>query len=247
MKYLSYLLLTLFLFPKEATPKEEKNSKEDPFVLIQLFTSQGCSSCPPANKLIEKVNNEYKGKKVFVLSYHVDYWNRLGWADPFSKREFTEIQYKYADQFKERRVYTPQIVVNGKEHFIGSNESKLRKKIKKHLSSKPENSVVFSSKKNADGDLILDYEVSGDVTNKRLKLAFVLTNCITEIKSGENRNKTLTNTNVVLKEFVLELNNKHTGSLTIPGTSIEVKKELTLISFVQDDQLEITGASQFNL
>tara|TARA_R110002073_G_scaffold313380_3_gene485317 strand:- start:25929 stop:26654 length:726 start_codon:yes stop_codon:yes gene_type:complete len=241
MKFLSYLLLTLSLL------NTETNTKEEPFVLVQLFTSQGCSSCPPADKLIEKVNNEYKEQKVYVLSYHVDYWNRLGWADPFSKREFTEIQYKYADQFKRKQVYTPQIVVNGQDHFIGSNESKLRKKIKKYIKEAPENSITFSSSKNADGDTVLNYEVSGDIKNKNLKLAFVLQNCITKIKSGENSDKTLTNTNVVFKEVVLELNNQYRGSFTILKTSIEVQKELTIIGFIQNDALKVTGANKLDL
>ena len=61
--------------------------------MIQLFTSQGCSSCPPADRLVETIKEEYKDQNVFVMSYHVDYWDRLGWKDPFSKREYTELQY----------------------------------------------------------------------------------------------------------------------------------------------------------
>ena len=93
----------------------------------------------------------------------------------------------------------------------------------------------------------MNYEVSCDIKNKKLKLSFVLQNCITKIKSGENSDKTLTNTNVVMKEVVLELNDKHQGSLTIPKTSIEIKKELTIIGFIQNDALKVTGASKFDL
>ena len=129
MKYFSYLLLALFFNTSNSDPIDK------PFVMIQLFTSQGCSSCPAADKLIEEIKDEYKENNVYILSYHVDYWNRLGWKDPFSSKEFTQIQYNYADQFRERNVYTPQVVINGKEHFIGSNESKLRRKIKTYLSA----------------------------------------------------------------------------------------------------------------
>lgn len=241
MKYFSFLFLTLFVFNTDPNPKEES------FVLVQLFTSQGCSSCPPADKLIEKIKEEYKEKKVYILSYHVDYWNRLGWTDPFSQKEFTEIQYKYADQFKERQVYTPQIVINGREHFIGSNESKLRRKIKIYLKNKSENDITFSSDKDSYGNLVLNYSVSGDIKNKKLKLSFVLENSSTKIKRGENSNKTLSNSNIVLKEITLKLNSENKGSITIPETDSNVKGDLTLISFIQNEKLEITGAVQFDL
>lgn len=239
MKYFSYLFLTFALLNTDPIHKSE------PFVLIQLFTSQGCSSCPPADALIERIKEEYKKKNVYILSYHVDYWNRLGWKDPFSKREFTEIQYNYVDQFRERNVYTPQIVINGREHFIGSKESKLRKRIKAYLNTKPENSITFSSDKSIDGSLVFNYEVSGDIKNKSLKLAFVLENSITKIKKGENNNKILSNSNIVLKEIALSLSDQNKGSITIPEASLNIKKDLILISFIQDDQLKITGATQF--
>ena len=208
MKYFSYLFLALFLFSSDPTPTEGS------FVIVQLFTSQGCSSCPPADKLVEKIKDEYKDQNVYVMSYHVDYWDRLGWKDPFGKRKFTEIQYSYADQFKERRVYTPQIVVNGSEHFVGSNGSKLRKKIRTYLKKESSNTITFSSSKDSEGNLVLDYTVSGDITDKKLKLAFVLENSITKVKRGENSNKKLSNSNIVLEEIVLELNDQKQGSIT---------------------------------
>ncbi len=241
MKYFSYLFLTLFLFSSNPNPAE------DSFVVVQLFTSQGCSSCPPADELIGKIKEEYKGQNVYVMSYHVDYWDRLGWKDPFGKRKFTEIQYGYADQFKERRVYTPQIVVNGREHFVGSNGSKLRKRIKTYLKKESKNTITFSSSKDAKGDIILNYEVSGDVKNKKLKLAFVLENSITKVKRGENSNRSLSNNNIVLEEIILELNDEKKGTLTLPEADPNTKKDLKLIGFVQTDRLEITGANQFDL
>ena len=241
MKYLSYILLALFFSTSNTDPIEKS------FVMVQLFTSQGCSSCPPADKLIEEIKDEYQDQNVYILSYHVDYWNRLGWKDPFSSKEFTQLQYDYADQFRERNVYTPQIVINGKEHFIGSNESKLRKRIKTYLNKKPENTIQLSSTKDTYGNILLNYEVTGDVINKKLKLAFVLENSTTKIKRGENKNRTVTNTNIVLKEIVLDLDRDQKGSITIPNTSSEIKKDLTFISFIQNEKLQITGAAQFEL
>ncbi|MBL4605032.1 MAG: DUF1223 domain-containing protein [Flavobacteriaceae bacterium] len=244
MKYLSILLFSFFLF--NSTTNIDFNSTENSFVVIQLFTSQGCSSCPPADILVGKIKEEYKDLNVYVMSYHVDYWDRLGWKDPFGKRKFTEIQYRYADQFKERQVYTPQIVVNGREHFIGSNGTKLRRRIKAYLKKESRNTITISSDKNSEGNIVFNYNVSGDVKGKKLKLAFVLENHVTQVKKGENSNRTLTNSNIVLEEFVLELKNQNKGSFILPKENFDTKKDLKLIGFVQNDRLEITGACQLD-
>ena len=245
MKYFSILLFSFFL--ANSTTKTNPITKDAPFVIIQLFTSQGCSSCPPADMLVERIKKEYEHKNVYVLSYHVDYWDRLGWKDPFGKKEFTEIQYRYADQFRERQVYTPQIVVNGREHFVGSNGSKLKKRINTYLTKNSTNTIAISSNKDSKGNLVFSYEISGYLTQKELKLAFVLENQTTQVTRGENKNRSLTNTNIVVEEFSFELNNKSKGHFTLPKGMINFSKKLKLISFIQNDQLEITGAHQLDL
>src|SRR5258708_28691391 len=93
-------------------------------VVIELFTSQGCSSCPAADKnlaeIIEKA--EVNGQQVIGLSFHVDYWNYIGWKDPYSKAEFTERQRKYSAHMNSESVYTPQMIVNSEKEFIGSDK-----------------------------------------------------------------------------------------------------------------------------
>ena len=240
MKYLSILLLSFLLLGNDPRPAN------DSFVMIQLFTSQGCSSCPPADRLVETVKEEYKDKNVFVMSYHVDYWDRLGWKDPFSKREYTELQYSYATQFRERRVYTPQIVVNGKEHFVGSDRYKLRNRIQTYLQQKSGNTITIDSQKKGD-DIKLSFDIEGDMTGKKLKLAFVLENSITEVKRGENSNRTLSNSNIVLQEFELTVNKNNQAFFTVPTENLKNAEDITLISFVQNNKLEISAAQQFEL
>jgi len=239
MKYLSIFLFSLLLLSGDPKPSEES------FVMIQLFTSQGCSSCPPADRLVELIKEEYKDQNVYVMSYHVDYWDRLGWKDPFSKKEFTELQYRYADQFRERRVYTPQIVVNGKEHFIGSDGRKLRRKIKSYLDTASANKIVIEKKKDGK-NLHLSFQVSGETTNRRLKLSYVLENSVTQVKRGENSHRTLSNTNIVLQEIELPLNDDNSAFLTVPIKDFANEK-MSLISFVQTEKLDITGATQISL
>ncbi len=112
--------------PKVKNMVEE--NKTSVFAVVELFTSEGCSSCPPADKLVSEIVSE-KHDNIYVLTYHVDYWNRLGWKDVFSKSEWSARQQYYAAMLGLEGVYTPQIVVNGKQEFVGSNESKLRNAI----------------------------------------------------------------------------------------------------------------------
>ncbi len=101
-------------------------------VVIELFTSQGCSSCPPADALLQKLSQAgaAEGRPIVALSFHVDYWNDLGWADPFSTHAWTERQQQYARALGDDRVYTPELVVGGGAGMVGSQGGKVAQAIK---------------------------------------------------------------------------------------------------------------------
>jgi hypothetical protein len=126
------VILLLFFLPFEAMSQK-------PFALVELFTSEGCSSCPPADELLSSVkNNALKnGQNIITLSYHVDYWNKLGWKDPYSKHQYTVRQENYSRVIPGKEMYTPQAIVNGEYAFVGSNKTAMKENIEKGLRKNP--------------------------------------------------------------------------------------------------------------
>ena len=119
-------LLPLACATAEGDTMKPTTGPEGPIV-VELFTSQGCSSCPPADHILGKLaqNGELGGRKVIPLSFHVDYWNDLGWADPYSQAAWTARQNQYANALGDTRVYTPELVVGGAAGMVGSNSTQI--------------------------------------------------------------------------------------------------------------------------
>jgi len=235
------ILLTLFIIPTFIfSLLTDRPTKSDHVVVLELFTSQGCSSCPPADRLL----NEVKSDHIIALSYHVDYWNYIGWKDPFSKSVYTDRQRSYGVKFNSSTIYTPQLVINGQEHIVGSNRSLLNQKINQYSKENNDNSVSLS-KVSKSGDVVnFNYSVEGDLDDTYIRTILVINERKTSVKRGENRNRELVNTNIVVTEQRLRLEKSSgEGSIIVPDI-VKASDDLSLIVIIEDKDLDITGASQ---
>ena len=215
----------------------------DPIIVLELFTSQGCSSCPPADVLLNKVKKQYPNK-VYALSYHVDYWNYIGWDDPFSKAIYTRKQSNYNHKFRSRSNYTPQLVVNGKEHFVGSSSSKLTTKISEYGQQQSINKVSISGVNKNGSSIDFEYTIDGKIADKQLRAVLVLDERTTSVKRGENRNRILKNSNIVVAEKYIDLNTaKGKGTIKIPSI-VSAKENITLLLISENTVADITGAAK---
>ncbi|MEX8547651.1 MAG: DUF1223 domain-containing protein [Mucilaginibacter sp.] len=212
-----------------------KNIAVKGFVVIELFTSQGCSSCPPADELVKKIQKESNNLPVYILAFHVDYWNRLGWKDVFSSAAYSKRQNQYADWLNLQSIYTPQIVVNGRKEFIGSEEGTLRNAIKSSLQKPSPTTLTLDDVKFDKDQINLQYKIEGTTNNASLVLALVQKSATTNVKGGENGGRTLAHVQIVRNLQTLNLGGKNNGSATIAIPSTLNNQSLEVIAFLQNN------------
>lgn len=218
-----------------------------PIAVVELFTSQGCSSCPPADRLLTEVSQAAtaKGEAVYALSFHVDYWDRLGWRDPYSDHAYTVRQYQYARQFKLESVYTPQAVLNGKNEFVGSNRARLTSLVADAL-HQPASVGVQLSANRAGQTITVAYKLAGIAPGTVLNVALVSEHVSTEVKRGENAGRTLTHNNVVRAFTTVKATAD--GQVTLPVPADFTPAEGAIIGYVQQENtLATLGAARVGI
>ena len=166
------------------------------FAVVELFTSEGGSSCPPADALVARVQAEDKDLPVYILAFHVDYWDRLGWKDVFSDAAYTDRQKRYAAWLRLTTIYTPEIVVNGRSEFVGSNEPALRQAIDHGLKEAAGARVRLTQAKVGGGQLAWQAAMQTNGAAEMV-IAVVEDSARTQVGGGENRNKTLRHVQIV--------------------------------------------------
>ncbi len=169
-----------------------------PLVVVELFTSQGCSSCPPADRLLSELAGD---PSVVPLAFHVDYWNDLGWRDPFSSPGWSERQRRYARRFGSRRVYTPQAVVDGRLEGVGSSAARLSEMLgaARDLSRRAAIELEASVSGGRFLAVTLDARLLEPWPAERLTayLAVFESGLVTAVERGENGGRALANDFVV--------------------------------------------------
>jgi|AntRauTorcE11897_2_1112592.scaffolds.fasta_scaffold01207_13 hypothetical protein len=218
------------------------------FAVVELFTSEGCSSCPPADKVLGDIVKKARNgdQRIFALAFHVDYWNRLGWKDPYSSSEYSQRQRRYARALGSS-VYTPQMVVNGKVEFVGSNSRSARSSIENSLDSPAAASVTLRDINTTSDQVNLGYDVAGEYANNVLNVALVERGIVTRVNRGENSGRTLRHENVVRTFRSIDLiNNSGKATLELPN-DIDMSNA-SVIAYVQNPQSkEIYGAQAKDL
>jgi len=210
------------------------------FAVVELFTSEGCSSCPAAETALSEIRDEYK-QDVYVMEFHVDYWNNIGWKDVFSSSEYTARQQQYVQQFHLGSEYTPQAVVNGRNELVGSDRGKLHGFINSALQKKPANTLTLTAKQ-LDGKISVSYSAA-NANGQLINIALVQKNAETNVKRGENSGRKLKHINVVRAFTTAKTAGAATINIDLPaGLSAA---DCTIIAYTQQaHSLEITGAAQ---
>jgi hypothetical protein len=223
-------------------------------VVVELFTSQGCSSCPPADRLLTRLGKDPRfAGRVLPLSFHVDYWNYIGWQDPFSSPRWSARQNDYARAFRSERVYTPQVVVNGASECVGNEEGAVVSRISAALEKAPAGQVRLTVAPQGSGPVKVAVGArvarAGAQHGLDLLVALYQTGLDTPVRAGENASRTLHNDYVVRrleKAFTVPAapGAERAGEVTLAVDPSWDRNALGVVAFLQDPvTLEIQGAA----
>jgi hypothetical protein len=241
------------LFGHRTAFSQSAGVPEDTPVVLELFTSEGCSSCPPADELLSHIGSSAAG--VIPLAYHVDYWDRLGWSDPFSSSQWTARQVVYIRAMELGGPYTPQIVIGGKWQCVGSDPRAVANAIAAARARPPAGLVTLRTSPPAAGSHKLNVRIGARMLRSTGDRALIVVLAIYEnglmakIDAGENRGRKLSYDYTVRKIVpVFELN-------AAPGRALENEisvdldpswklEHLGVAAFIQDENsLAIDGAA----
>jgi hypothetical protein len=220
-------------------------SSERPIpILVELFTSEGCSSCPPADALLEKLDRSQPvpGAELIVLSEHVDYWNYIGWKDPYSSHSYSERQSSYAQRFGRDTVYTPEMVIDGSHECLGSDARSADLAIVQALRT-PKIGIRLSGIA-IEGERDLKAHLETDILPMSLGqgesdiyVAVVFTHAESNVSAGENSGRTLTHTGVVKR--LVKLGAVRSGQSFAKDLQMKLeagtnRQNLRLVAFIQE-------------
>jgi hypothetical protein len=212
--------------------KTNLQAQQKGFAVLELFTSQGCSSCPPADAILAKYasgNND----NIIPLAFHVDYWNRLGWKDPFSDTAYSQRQNYYSNKIEGSSTYTPQLIINGIKEMVGSDANKIGSTINEVLNATSTATVAINTVNKEGGYVSLSYTTLKLPNDANLNVALVQQKALTKIKAGENNGIDLTNYNIVRNFITVKA--QATGNVSIAVPDAITKEKLFAVIYLQDN------------
>ncbi|VFA41180.1 DUF1223 domain-containing protein [Chryseobacterium indologenes] len=213
------------------------------FAVLELFTSEGCSSCPPADDLMGKIEKEYSKQPVYILSYHVDYWNRLGWKDRFSNAGNSQRQQQYS-RILRSQTYTPQLVVNGQTEFVGSDSNAIQSAIEKALFSSKNTEIGLNATVSGQQATVHYSTLSSDPANVLL-INLVEKQSSTQVGKGENEGRHLHHWQIVHQQNSISLNRQNQGNTTFKLPEGFTPAQWEVIAFIQNPKTgKIFGSAQ---
>ncbi|WP_160711764.1 DUF1223 domain-containing protein [Chitinophaga solisilvae] len=174
----------------------QQDSTTRGFAVVELFTSEGCWSCPPADALIEKLQRDNNNRQLYILAFHVDYWDHQGWKDRFSKSAFTDRQKQYAAWLRLSTIYTPQVVINGQTEMVGSDESSVLSGIRSALQETSASGLTIRATVTGKEAVISYTGIAADAS-AHILVALVQKNASSQVAAGENAGKQLTHVQIV--------------------------------------------------
>ncbi len=226
-------------------------------VLVELFTSQGCSSCPPADEMLSSWGREsFERGEIIPLAFHVDYWDRIGWRDPFGDRSYTDRQKRYAKAFRSETIYTPQLVMGGRVEFNGSNLRRAKEELLSLQKEGPLAQLKVSTAVSVSSVLVsaTAKSIKPESGGKKILQAYlaVFENDLeTDVLQGENWGKILKNDFVVrrlvgLGFLALNSEEEASWSLDVPLDPAWDRANLGVAVFLQDtDTMAADAATGF--
>ena len=227
-------------------------------VLVELFTSEGCSTCPPADALLVRLETEQPipGVQVIAIEEHVDYWNQQGWNDPFSSSEWTLRQQDYGSKFKLPSPYTPQLIVDGETQLVGGREGETQEAIRQAAQQQKAEVALTPGKPSGDGtervEVRVDKLPSLANGSALIWLAVTEKGLQSSVNAGENAGKDLRHASVLrLLRKVGTVDGKSPSFAASPELKLKPnwnRDNLTIVAFAQDKRTwHILGAAAVKL
>jgi hypothetical protein len=216
-------------------------------ILVELFTSEGCSDCPPADAFLKALDaaQPVRGAQLIVLEEHVDYWDDQGWRDPFSSHALTLRQSEYVDRLHVKNgPYTPQMVIEGSEAFVGSDRGQAGRAFTKELSI-PKTNVQISALHVEGGRIVAHVDIADVPSKAEVFVAVALDHAQSQVLRGENSGRALEH--VAIVERLSSVGNMKKGETFSKDVAIKMdhpEKDYRVIAFVQQaDEGRVLGAA----